>query len=79
MGQLLFFPPDVGGWDYTRWLDTARWQGRLTAVNHLLLNDSLNPQAPYAAAETPHLVSSALTSPATSATVQPLSSSTICS
>jgi uncharacterized protein (DUF1800 family) len=52
MGQLLFFPPDVGGWDYTRWLDTARWQGRLTAVNHLLLNYSLDPHGTYATAET---------------------------
>jgi uncharacterized protein (DUF1800 family) len=53
MGQLLFFPPDVGGWDYTHWLDSARWQGRLTAVNHLLLNYSLDPHAAYAATETP--------------------------
>jgi uncharacterized protein (DUF1800 family) len=53
MGQLLFFPPDVGGWDYTRWLDTARWQGRLTAVNHLLANHALAVNGPYATAETP--------------------------
>jgi uncharacterized protein (DUF1800 family) len=52
MGQLLFFPPDVGGWDYTHWLDTARWQGRLTAVNHLLANYTLNLQGTYPAAET---------------------------
>ena len=42
-GAAAVLPPDVGGWDYTRWLDTARWQGRLTAVNHLLSNDSLDP------------------------------------
>jgi hypothetical protein len=23
----------VSGWDYTHWLDTSRWAGRLTAVN----------------------------------------------
>jgi uncharacterized protein (DUF1800 family) len=27
-GQMLFYPPDVGGWDYTRWLDTATYRGR---------------------------------------------------
>jgi uncharacterized protein (DUF1800 family) len=27
-GQQLFYPPDVGGWDYTRWLDTATWRAR---------------------------------------------------
>src|SRR5262249_59802814 len=27
-GQQLFYPPDVGGWDYNRWLDTATWRAR---------------------------------------------------
>jgi uncharacterized protein (DUF1800 family) len=27
-GQQLFYPPDVGGWDDTRWLDTATFRGR---------------------------------------------------
>jgi uncharacterized protein (DUF1800 family) len=27
-GQQLFYPPDVGGWDDTRWLDTATYRGR---------------------------------------------------
>jgi hypothetical protein len=27
-GQQLFYPPDVGGWDYSRWLDTATWRAR---------------------------------------------------
>ena len=27
-GQQLFYPPDVGGWDYTRWLDTATYRSR---------------------------------------------------
>jgi uncharacterized protein (DUF1800 family) len=27
-GQQLFYPPDVGGWDYTRWLDTATFRAR---------------------------------------------------
>ena len=31
-GQQLFYPPNVGGWDYTRWLDTATFRGRWTAA-----------------------------------------------
>jgi uncharacterized protein (DUF1800 family) len=27
-GQQLFYPPDVGGWDDTRWLDTSTYRGR---------------------------------------------------
>ena len=27
-GQRLFYPPDVAGWDDTRWLDTATFRGR---------------------------------------------------
>ena len=27
-GQQLFYPPDVGGWDYTRWLNTATFRAR---------------------------------------------------
>ena len=27
-GQQLFYPPNVAGWDDTRWLDTATWRGR---------------------------------------------------
>src|SRR5207302_7183689 len=27
-GQRLFLPPDVAGWDYTRWLDTATFRAR---------------------------------------------------
>ncbi|MGH2916910.1 MAG: DUF1800 domain-containing protein [Solirubrobacteraceae bacterium] len=32
-GQMLFQPPNVSGWDYAQWLDTARWAGRLEAVD----------------------------------------------
>jgi Protein of unknown function (DUF1800) len=27
-GQRLFYPPDVAGWDFTRWLDTATFRAR---------------------------------------------------
>ena len=31
-GQQLFYPPNVAGWDDTRWLDTATFRGRWYAV-----------------------------------------------
>jgi uncharacterized protein (DUF1800 family) len=42
-GQKLFEPPNVAGWDYADWLDTARWAGRLTAVNYALGETVLDP------------------------------------
>jgi uncharacterized protein (DUF1800 family) len=42
-GQKLFEPPNVAGWDYADWLDTARWAGRLAAVNHALGETVLDP------------------------------------
>jgi uncharacterized protein (DUF1800 family) len=42
-GQRLFLPPDVAGWDYTRWLDTAtfraRWFLAANALAPLRLNE----------------------------------------
>jgi uncharacterized protein (DUF1800 family) len=35
-GQRLFAPPNVAGWDYTRWVDTATWMGRLTGLDTML-------------------------------------------
>ncbi len=60
-GQKLFEPPNVAGWDYTHWLDTSRWAGRLTAVNYALGDGVLDPakDTRYPAHETP---SEALTS-----------------
>jgi uncharacterized protein (DUF1800 family) len=46
-GQLLFDPPNVAGWDYADWLDTARWSGRLTAVNYALMNLTIDPNEPH--------------------------------
>jgi hypothetical protein len=42
-GQRLFEPPNVAGWDYTHWLDTSRWSGRLSAVNYALMNLTIDP------------------------------------
>jgi hypothetical protein len=54
-GQKLFEPPNVAGWDYADWLDTARWAGRLSAVNCALGDDVLDPSHDhsYPADETP--------------------------
>jgi hypothetical protein len=42
-GQRLFDPPNVAGWNYADWLDTARWSGRFTAVTYALQSRVLNP------------------------------------
>jgi len=39
----LFEPPNVAGWNYADWLDTARWSGRFTAVTYALQSRVLNP------------------------------------
>ena len=35
-GQRLLAPPNVAGWDYTRWIDTGTWMGRLIGLDVLL-------------------------------------------
>jgi uncharacterized protein (DUF1800 family) len=35
-GQSLFYPPNVGGWDDTRWLDTATFWGRWEIASHAI-------------------------------------------
>ena len=35
-GQQLFVPPDVSGWDDSRWLDTSTWRGRWLACDQAL-------------------------------------------
>ncbi|MHB8468705.1 MAG: DUF1800 domain-containing protein [Gaiellaceae bacterium] len=42
-GQQLFYPPNVGGWDDTRWLDTATWRGRWWIVAYVLKPYALDP------------------------------------
>jgi uncharacterized protein (DUF1800 family) len=34
-GQRLFMPPNVAGWDDSRWLDTATFRGRWTTANYV--------------------------------------------
>jgi uncharacterized protein (DUF1800 family) len=42
-GQQLFYPPNVAGWDDTRWLDTATFRGRWIGVQQLLHGRTLDP------------------------------------
>jgi uncharacterized protein (DUF1800 family) len=43
-GQQLFYPPNVAGWDDTRWLDTATWRGRFIGVQRILQDRKLDPR-----------------------------------
>jgi uncharacterized protein (DUF1800 family) len=45
-GQQLFYPPNVGGWDDTRWLDTATWRGRWWIAQEALNPYALDPGKP---------------------------------
>ena len=42
-GQQLFYPPNVAGWDDTRWLDTATWRGRWFIAQYVLDRHALDP------------------------------------
>jgi uncharacterized protein (DUF1800 family) len=46
-GQKLFEPPNVAGWDYSHWLDTSRWAGRMVAVNYALQDSTLDTNAKH--------------------------------
>ena len=41
-GQTLFQPPNVAGWDDTRWLDTATWRARWMVANYALEGRTLD-------------------------------------
>jgi hypothetical protein len=56
-GQQLFYPPNVAGWDDTRWLDTARWRGRWWIAQYALNPYALDPgkaKQPYDAQKLVH-------------------------
>ena len=42
-GQQLFHPPNVAGWDDSRWLDTAKFRGRWNIANYAHMPSSLDP------------------------------------
>jgi hypothetical protein len=47
-----FDPPNVAGWDETRWLDTSTFRGRWTAANRILRDEEIDPDEDYPATET---------------------------
>jgi hypothetical protein len=52
---MLFHPPNVAGWDESRWLDTATFRGRWVAANRTHGTTALNPdpdETPYDTEET---------------------------
>ena len=54
-GQMLFHPPNVAGWDESRWLDTATFRGRWVAATRAVAPIALDPdpaKTPYDSAET---------------------------
>jgi hypothetical protein len=54
-GQRLFYPPDVSGWDDSKWLDTSTTRGRWQLVTYGLLGRQLQDAqiSAYDATETP--------------------------
>ena len=44
-GQRLFYPPDVSGWDDSRWLDTSTVRGRFEMVSRALVGRELDGDA----------------------------------
>ncbi len=52
-GQVLFMPPNVSGWDDSRWLDTSRMRARWNIVDYALDGISVNAWGdPYSTTET---------------------------
>ncbi len=42
-GQQLFYPPNVAGWDFTRWLDTSTCKARWDIANYVTANTYVDP------------------------------------
>jgi uncharacterized protein (DUF1800 family) len=59
-GQQLFRPPNVAGWDDTRWLDTATWRGRWWIAQYVLQPYALDPGKASQPADAKTLVDRAL-------------------
>jgi len=57
-GQQLFYPPNVSGWDFTRWLDTSTAKARWEIASYVTAKTYANPWPPegqpaYSETETP--------------------------
>ena len=59
-GQQLFNPPNVAGWDDTRWLDTATWRGRWWIAQYVVNPYALDPDKASQPADADHLLERAL-------------------
>jgi uncharacterized protein (DUF1800 family) len=59
-GQQLFYPPNVGGWDESHWLDTATWRGRWWIAQTVLQQHALDPGKAKRAGDPAALVEEAL-------------------
>ncbi len=51
-GQRVFRPPNVAGWDETRWLDTSSFRGRWIAGAYVCEEDRANTDGEYSDTET---------------------------
>ena len=45
-GQYLFWPPNVSGWDESRWLDTGTWRGRWNIAGYAVQPQVIDPWGP---------------------------------
>jgi uncharacterized protein (DUF1800 family) len=50
-GQQLFYPPNVSGWDFTRWLDTSTAKARWEMVNTVVAKTYPDPWPPQGSPE----------------------------
>jgi hypothetical protein len=50
-GQQLFYPPNVSGWDFTRWLDTSTAKARWELVSYVTALSYPNPWPPEGEAQ----------------------------
>jgi Protein of unknown function (DUF1800) len=58
-GQYLFMPPNVSGWDDTRWLDTATFRGRWQMAQYICEPTALDPEKAHEPFDAGELVSRA--------------------
>jgi uncharacterized protein (DUF1800 family) len=59
-GQQLFYPPNVAGWDDSRWLDTATYRGRWIGVQRILQDRHLDPAKGTSASDATTVLAKAL-------------------
>jgi uncharacterized protein (DUF1800 family) len=52
-GQRPFDPPNVAGWDETRWLDTSTFRGRWIAAGYVVDRERVDSEEPYDEGEGP--------------------------